>query len=170
MSFEPETYYDLVPICYLHKYSINFILGQFFKNKNMQFHEIRRKALKYAFCATSDETWVSFLYLWYNLHSFVFTFVTSKSLTNQEPKREKKLISFQSQIKCHVDYVSLTSVSKKLGQRAVSFVRGHLYITYLRTQGWVGEWSRKWQFCLTLCNENVLRRWFKKGSKHPYVI
>ena len=36
-----------------------------------------------------------------------------------------------------------------------------------------GGWSRKWQFPLTLCSENVLTYvggWFKKATKHPYVI
>ena len=43
----------------------------------------------------------------------------------------------------------------------------------LRKDIGVGGWSRKCLFSLTLCSENVLMQvggWFKKGSKHLYVI
>ena len=46
-------------------------------------------------------------------------------------------------------------------------------IFILRKDIGVGGWSRKWQFSLTLRSENVLTwvgGWFKKASKHPYVI
>ena len=46
-------------------------------------------------------------------------------------------------------------------------------IFILRKDIGVGRWSKKWQFSLTLCTDNVLTwvgRWFKKASKHPYVI
>ena len=54
----------------------------------------------------------------------------------------------------------------------LSFVDlGAIFI--LRKDIGVGGWSRKWQFSLTLCSENVLTYvggWFKKASKQPYVI
>ena len=54
----------------------------------------------------------------------------------------------------------------------LSFVDlGAIFI--LRKDIGVGGWSRKWQFSLTLCSENVLTYvggWFKKASENPYVI
>ena len=50
------------------------------------------------------------------------------------------------------------------------YTLGAIFI--LRKDKWVGVWSRKWQFSLTLYSENVLTKvggWFKKASKHPYV-
>ena len=57
----------------------------------------------------------------------------------------------------------------ELPHNAMTFIFKLGAIFILRKDIGVGGWSRKWQFSLTLCSENVLTKvggWFKKASKH----
>ena len=51
-------------------------------------------------------------------------------------------------------YITSALVGGKVGSENGNFCLGAIFI--LRKDIGVGWWSRKWQFSLTLCSENVL--------------